>query len=812
MKCFLSHSSKDKANYVDIVAQKLGGRIEYDAKTFEEGMENLEEILNAIGRSNIFVLFISESSLNSPWVQKEILEAELRLKNGQLIRFYPIVIDKSIKHDDPRIPTWISQTYNLRPITRPVIAAKRIKERLTEASWEVHPSLKIRNQIFVGRNTIIEAFERRVDDLSKEYPSVVFASGLQNIGRRSSLKNCLRKSNIIRQTYEPIDIELSSEDNIEGLILKLIDLGFSSSITHNLLELNLDEKITICHELINEALNLNEILFIDDQRCIVRYDQTIAPWFLKIIEKLPKGNLGICVASAAKPFTYDYVKNDNIYFIHVHELEKSEREGLFKRYSEVLGLNLSREELRQFSPLLTGLPDQVTFAASMVEEIGPQQALERANEIVLFSKYRAGIYLKKYENNEEALAALRFLSSFEFFSIDFITEIENLSNTLLTKHVQDFITNLVCESIGYGSDYYRINEVIRDSITRDRLYVNKEYTSALKLYVRNFTDNFESEHYDVSEYYIAAKEALINGEKIPEKLLIPAHFLKTMKELYSKGRHDDVVRLADRVLEKEENYDIYTAQDIRYYLCQSLARLRNVRFTTEVQKISGPEHDFLFGFYYRIRGKFEDALKRYTRAKEHQRVEQRAAREIVFVLTTIEAYEEAISLAQENYERYPSNPFMVQAYFQCLMHTDDHASNATKAQQLLDSMHSIGGARAAEMYATLSARLEFQFHDRKHSFEMIEQAIDAYPDVAYPVLAKLDMAIHVNDAQKIEQALLQLKKASTPTAHSLAKRKGEIVLEALHGRKGRALQRIQIEMSELNQTAKDRLIRKINLI
>ncbi len=62
MKCFLSHSSLDKAMYASIVANALKPNVEYDEATFEEGMGNLEEILNALDRLSVFVLLISDYS------------------------------------------------------------------------------------------------------------------------------------------------------------------------------------------------------------------------------------------------------------------------------------------------------------------------------------------------------------------------------------------------------------------------------------------------------------------------------------------------------------------------------------------------------------------------------------------------------------------------------------------------------------------------------------------------------------------------------------------------------------------------------
>lgn len=282
-----------------------------------------------------------------------------------------------------------------------------------------------------------------------------------------------------------------------------------------------------------------------------------------------------------------------------------------------------------------------------------------------------------------------------------------------------------------------------------------------------------------------------------------------MKDLYTAGKYDEVIKLADRVLTKEENYDNHTTQDIRYYLCQSLAKNRDARFTAEVQKIEGPEHDFLFGFYYRLRGKFEEALQRYNKAKKHNRTQQRAAREIVFVLTTTEDYDAAISLAKENFERYPQNPFMVQAYLQCVMHSAKAMEGKSLAQDLLDALRAIGGKRAEEMHANLSARHEFQFGDVEHSFEMIDAAIKMHPDTEHPILTKLDMAIHHGRTDLIAMSLKQLKEATRPKSHTLAKKKAEIILQALNGDIPRALRMIEQDLSEMSLNGRERLRRRL---
>lgn len=813
MKCFLSHSASDKGSYVSVVAGKLAPNIEYDELTFEEGVETVAEIFRAMGSSEIFALFISNASLNSKWVQEEITEAKRLLDIGDLKRFFPIIIERNITYSDERIPDWIRRNYNLRPITRPVIAAKRIRERMVEVSWKTHPMLKDRDHIFVGRNQQIDEFEKRMDDLSKDRPIVIVASGLREIGRKSTIRHSLRKADIARETYEPIRIDLVQEDNIEGFIVKLNDLGLSDEIDiSRLMEKATNEKILICSHLLDEIFASKEILLIEDHYCLVRYEREFAPWFLEVVNRLEDRALRICIASSAKANRYKYVRDSRFFFMEIPELQKSEREGLFRRYSEILGLQLCSDDYEKFTPLLTGFPDQVTYAVSLIETLGISQAFSKADEIAAFSTHKASIFIKKYEGKEEVLSFLRFLSSFEFMSLDFVIAISETINQRLEKTLDRFVNDSVCEVIGNTGQYFRVNEVIRDTIVRDSTKLTTEYRNALMSFVKKFSSSYESEYYDVSEYYIAVKEALSSGIDLPDRILIPAHFLKTIKDLYNRRNYREVIALADRVLLKEEFYDDYTSQDIRYYLCHSLARIQDRRFTNEVQKIHGPEHDFLFGFYYRLRGRYDEALKRYNSAVAHQHTEQRARREIVFVLTTIEAFEEALSLARENYERYRANPFMVQAYFQCLIHTANGSSGNDELKRVLEDLRQIEGARATEMYDTLAASFEFKIGDKIKAFEMIDAAISIHDNVPYPLLAKLDMAIHGTDGEAIRSCVKKLEKGSVSAGHKIAILKAKIILTAMGGDVNRAERMIEQDMGQMSPNAKDRLLRQVRSI
>ena len=92
LKAFLSHSSAQKT-FVEKVAQILGqDNCFLDNKTFESGMQTIEEIIKAIGKSSIFVFFISKEALESEWVKDELSNVREYVDDG-VIRFLPIILN-----------------------------------------------------------------------------------------------------------------------------------------------------------------------------------------------------------------------------------------------------------------------------------------------------------------------------------------------------------------------------------------------------------------------------------------------------------------------------------------------------------------------------------------------------------------------------------------------------------------------------------------------------------------------------------------------------------------------------------------------
>src|SRR5271165_6856441 len=98
MRAFLSHSSKDKG-FVEGVADLLKpGTFELDSATFDAGLLNSAVIAEALKRSDLFCLFLSNDSVQSSYVTFETLLGTEFFAKGQVNRFITVCLDEGAFH------------------------------------------------------------------------------------------------------------------------------------------------------------------------------------------------------------------------------------------------------------------------------------------------------------------------------------------------------------------------------------------------------------------------------------------------------------------------------------------------------------------------------------------------------------------------------------------------------------------------------------------------------------------------------------------------------------------------------------------
>lgn len=825
-KIFLSHSSADKEHYVRHIAKNLieslgEHNVVYDEVTFEEGMMPLEEINRSLDITDLFVIFLSQKSLESDWVKYELSKANELKDKGIINRIYPIIIDNTISYSDKRIPQWMRDSYNIKPIYNISKAFKMIKERSTQITWINYPKLREKDQIFVGRNDYIKRFEERFYSIDEDTLNVVIASGIKNIGRETLLRKCLRQVNAIKEnSYEMSTITLNSMESLEDFIHKIYDLGFSDNINlENLINTSIDKKIGMALNLINDIQKNKEIIHIEDEGCIVTHNGKVAEWFLSIVTNLKsKSRVTFTIASKFRVTSPDIWKYQSIYTMEVGEFQKKEIIGLFKRYLEFEEIELEDEDFKSILNLLTGYPEQVHYAVFLIKRNGIRWVKENLNLIVEFSNEKVLTILKDIEDDKDMKELLVLLCNFDYIGYDFILEIvEDKSKCM--NYISEFINRSICEYVGTNKEYIKVNLSIKDYIQRSNVRDRSGYTKKMNEIIKEKLMNVDSYASSTPEYLFMMKQAIIDGKDIDEKYLIPSHYLSVMNELYIKKKnYQDVIKFADKALEKVEYMESNIVFEIRYLLCLSLARLKDKRFLSEVQHIEGADHDFLLAYYYRLTNKYDRALERLKSSLEKRKNFTKAKRELVQVYINLQEYTKAKELAKENYENEKSNPYHVQAYFSCLINGEKSESTRCILNELILTLEKIESEVAKEMVLRCRAQFEaFYNENEEDAIIIINSAITKYPKLHYALSVKFEICNKFNRLIDMEEIITRLEKDNYSREHHsnqityykavlIAKTDGsskaiEFVEKNLKNYTDEALERVKVRLQKFNNVS-----------
>lgn len=697
---FISHSSKDKAMYADYLAEHLGARCNYDAYTFETGGKTEEEIIRCIEESKLHVVLLSKNSLQSEWVQKELKLIYDKLGRSKFDAFFPIIIDNDINHDDERIPQWIKESYNLKPISKPSSAVHKIKNKLASIMYTQSTFLQKR-KIFAGRNDEMKIIEERMNDLDKDIVRCLVVSGLHGSGRKTLIKEAIIKNNIADKYNNPIVISLNRQMSIEDLIQQCSPFS-TDSRCDELAKLPMEDKIDLLSSIFMEMQNQRLFLIIDDAGCIVNGRGEIAYWLVKAV-KNAKNEFTLGIASQYKVDHFKYRRDQFIFCIEISTLSKTERNLLLKACVEAYDLELTQEDLRFVSGLLKGFPDQVYYAVDLIKEYGIDELNKRTYLMIVdYSKDRVQEILKQFATEDNILNFLSLLSNFDFASISFIKELtkEQFGIEFL-PHLLNI--NLV-ERFGAFGEYLKLNDAVKDFMQRAKFKTTIDYVSYLQKQMKSLKDSSGYiRELDIDELNVLIRASFEEDNDVTE-FAIPSHYLKTIIDLYNASKYRDVIKLVDKLKDGHtiDFFDERISAQIYDYFCLSLSRERSERVWDEVKNIKEPaDYYFMLAFAYKKLGKNKNAYEMAKKAINYRPLEK-AKRLLVDVLNQCCAYDEALIYARENYDNRPNNPYHIQAYFNCLLRKAE--KDVATLEALIDKMRQIQSEMAKEMLCEMEAR------------------------------------------------------------------------------------------------------------
>ena len=574
------------------------------------------------------------------------------------------------------------------------------------------------------------------------------------------MEYCYKKVDLMRQSYHYQLIDMGRDESVEDFILKIADLGYKDLTPIEVNTMSETQKIEVAVSIINQIQELGEFLFINDSGSIVKPNQSLANWFIAIINKINESlSLGIAAKYKVRKNTYDV--QDPIFNIMIPELLPKDRRGMLMKYCEIEDISIDRATLKDISNVLIGFPEQIFFSVKMLKDEGIPFTREHLNEIREFGNDKAATVVETLrQENEDAIDFLAVLSEFELIDYELLNSFITI-NPNYRGYFDLFLSMSVIEFVGSDREYFRINDVLQDYLSRRRLADKETTEKFLKLITPNIIDENFINNAGLAKYYSSIKT---NIEQADDKYIIPSVYLKAIMAAYNEKDYNKVIRIViNRLIESKalDRFDNELITRIYYYLCLSLAREGDTRFYNYIDYNGFEKEDrlFLLGFYNRLNGDPAKAISYLKQALNVRYKYPRAKRELVNAYLLIDDYESAYLYSKDNYYDDKTNPFLIQAYFKSLIHLKSDSSTNEEIKGIVDTaLKKPTSPFEKQVKAEISAWNELKFQNNaKEAISIINRAIDDDNDNLYLYLTKIDICEEANNITEMEQAITKLR-------------------------------------------------------
>ncbi len=387
---FLSHSSKDKGLVGPVAASLKAANVIYDELTFEQGNRSINEIEKGIARSDLFVLFLSKSSIDSDWVNHELRLAERGLINRNTRIFLVFILD-----DTPRsaLPSWLSD-YVFRRIKSPVTIANVIRSKLIELDVD-----QVReDSFFVGRETELEGLKKALSRPSTESPLIIELSGWDGIGRKTLAQKALSET-FPWLGRSHLEITLEGDEGEAGFYRRLLDAEGRLTGQEFLSEMERfinsgdDEKTTKICDILKGVISDRQITFLKGHSSLLQDTGDFQPWLQRVFKNLPDKNFPYMVVMTRRAVPFRKRKQySRILFQNVRSLSMDHSRDLLSQWLKRYNIDFDTRFLNEVTPYVNGHPKNVQIAAEFVRACPPsgREPIRRDNGLDVLTRGKRG--------------------------------------------------------------------------------------------------------------------------------------------------------------------------------------------------------------------------------------------------------------------------------------------------------------------------------------------------------------------------------------------------------------------------------------
>ena len=769
LRAFLSHSSSDKG-FVERVAETLRpGSYELDSITFDAGLVNSDAIQKALARCDLFCLFLSNASVQSTYVDLEILLGIEFLARGNISRFLAICLDdEAFKLASENV-----KFFNIvRKSMSPEAAARLIQGQLISASSKsksfMHP--------FVGRKEELSELDNQISDLNKPNIKGLYISGNVGTGRRT-LAAKLYENHFphVGRIFPEIGISQydGPEELYRNILTSLRPTMSASELRSRISGFNLansDQKIQMISQVINSLLPSNEAAFLMDEGGILKESGALNSEIVKIVEGFEANPHPPVTFISSRMMPQRYRDNhDDMAFTAIRALGWDDTVKLTSTLLKRRSVTADVENIEELSKLSEGHPFNIYRIVDVVVENGIKIFLANTSEFIDWKHRQTSEYFSKVYLSDNDSIVLALLKSIPELDFDAIAEALGIDVLILADDLQRLVLLHVLDSNG---DRFRISPALRVAVERDfrvrmPAKLQAEATSSV---ARSLNLRLEEGTAPVSLIDSAVLASIESGSVLPvlaSAFVLPSHYVWLAKLRYDQRQWLESIRFGLEALDGEARLSTNGLVAVCRFLCLASARVGDDEvFERAIKKLKARTNDdwarsnvaYLQGFRLRMRGQLPAAQDLFQKARDLHNGNNSAMRELAAIALARGDLDKAEGLAREAHSFARTNAYLVDMLLTVLIRRRTPATGTGEIEDLFAILESVGEEGGRSFYTTRRAEFEHLWGDNKKAARLIDEAAKKTPTIFEVRRLQTEIYLKEGNASRAGEALQVISK------------------------------------------------------
>lgn len=720
--------------------QLTPGTFELDSQTFDAGLLNSHAIIEALKRSDLFVLFLSENSANSPYVDFEVALGVELVAKGLISKVLVICLDEAaffFASETIKFFNIVRRSSSPESIARLVQGALIVS--VSDKSDQVHP--------FIGRESTLRELEGQLIDPSRKPTKALYISGNHGSGRRTIAKKLYANQYPqVGIVFPQIEVgEFSGPEELFRIVLAALRPSLPASQLRTRLAsfsmADFSEKTKQIADLLNSLPAAREAAFVLDQGGILADDGSFEPEISAVLDLLNARPHPAITIISPRMMPFKMRRPGDVAYASVLAFERQDALRLAGRLFKDNEIEATQDQMDEFIALMDGHPFNFYRAIDEVNANSLGVFLSDPTNFVSWKHRYASEYLGKVNfkhTDELVLGILRLLPSLDFSAI-----VEALP--ISAAEISDSLVRLGdLHVLEHSGDNFQISPALRLAVERDkRVNISSDVrTAAFSAIAKSLEFRIEEGGATIAlidSAVMAAIEANADNSAFVTAFLLPSHYVWLAKRNYDQRNFKECISLAKLALKGAGRLASSAFVAACRYMCLAAARLGEGQvFDDGIARLASAAHDdwarsnvaFLRGFNLRMHGNLPQAETEFRESYRVGKGNTSAAREIAAICLVRGNLEEAEKFAREALRYAPTNPYIVDMLISVLIRKlGRRAFGNAEVVDMLEILERVGEEDGRSFYSTRMAELEHLWGDNRKALVLIEEAVKKTPTI-----------------------------------------------------------------------------------